>query len=222
MLRLTAFLFLLIAPVLRSVNGFKVLSSSRAGVVERQQYALGQDASSSDYELLEIELLAPTTANIPSYELEALWDLYNSTRGDAWRWINATNGIPWSFTADANPCRDNWQGIKCILTGTASNQIRHVSSIRLPAHYMNGSLPDSLGNLTFLTSIRMFANRLTGTIPHTLGKLTQLTDVDLAENWITGTIPDTFSALINMSTFLAGSNYLSGTISNVFQHYTTI
>lgn len=49
--------------------------------------------------------------SISSDEYEALWDLYNSTNGDNWKWY--LNGTTWNFNLESDPCIDNWEGIMC-------------------------------------------------------------------------------------------------------------
>jgi hypothetical protein len=59
--------------------------------------------------------LSPVSApNVPSYEIDILYDLYNATNGMGWLW-GMQPGMRWNFTEDANPCADEWQGLTCIL-----------------------------------------------------------------------------------------------------------
>ena len=69
--------------------------------------------------ILSLSLSQSTTANIPASEWNALYDLYNATSGENWRWrLNPVAGISWNFSDFSinNPCTDQWQGIACKFT----------------------------------------------------------------------------------------------------------
>ena len=77
-------------------------------------------------------------------EYNTLYDLYNTTSGAEWTWLNTTfSGVPWVFETGANPCTENWQGVECIdLSGTY-----HVFKLVLDETNLFGYLPQSLNNL---------------------------------------------------------------------------
>jgi hypothetical protein len=50
--------------------------------------------------------------NFPHNQIQALYNLYQSTSGEQWRWRNISNAWNFSNTA-ANPCLDKWEGIDC-------------------------------------------------------------------------------------------------------------
>ena len=78
------------------------------------------------------------SANIPVQEMSALEDLYVSTNGAKWY----VRGIPWNFTANSNPCTENWQGVTCSLYPNSSTQ--HVIELSLSGYNLNGTLPTTL------------------------------------------------------------------------------
>jgi hypothetical protein len=129
------------------------------------------DLSSSEMDANTIEALSST---IPDYEMQALKDLYDSTDGDNWRW--ASYDGRWVFTnGNANPCATDydttWSGLTC--TSKSSNDLFHVTSIDLRWHYyLNGTLPDSLGQLSELKYLRLDSEspnrQLFGSIPASL------------------------------------------------------
>ena len=51
--------------------------------------------------------------NTDAQEILALHELYLSTSGDEWTWYDLSYGIPWNFTANCNPCGQEWQGVTC-------------------------------------------------------------------------------------------------------------
>lgn len=80
----------------------------------------------------------------PTSQLNPLKDLYNSAGGPNWRYTDG-NRQPWDFSVPKpNPCADQWQYLRCLncfilqLTFTAGTN-------------MTGSLPDSIGQLKYLT-----------------------------------------------------------------------
>ena len=100
------------------------------------------------------------SANIPAQEMSALEDLYVSTNGNEWNWRNSSFGIPWNFTANCNPCTENWQGIVCTFYPSSSTQ--HVIEISLSDYNLYGTLPPSLINLNKLDQLNVPQNHLYG------------------------------------------------------------
>lgn len=64
-------------------------------------------------------LIESVLVYLPNSQYQALHSLYNSTRGNQWKWLTpySTYGYPWEFSSDAynNPCNSTfpWQGVKC-------------------------------------------------------------------------------------------------------------
>lgn len=124
----------------------------------------------------------------------------------------------------------NWVGIKCNL----SNE--RVMILNLESQRLVGSIPPSIGNLTFLTGINLRNNSFHGVIPQEIGRLLslqhlnftrnsfsgniptnlthckELTVLDLVYNEIVGTIPDQLSSLSKMFYLGFGGNNITGTI----------
>ena len=73
---------------------------------------------------------------IPKTECQALLDLYNSTDGP--NWLNRSG-----WNDNDTPC--SWFGIKC--------DNGQVVNLELRENGLNGSLPNSLGNLNNLSSL---------------------------------------------------------------------
>ncbi|KAK1402758.1 hypothetical protein POM88_002363 [Heracleum sosnowskyi] len=55
---------------------------------------------------------------------------------------------------------------------------------------LHGKLPDTIGNMTFLTNFSLMSNNINGGIPSSIGKLCNLVDFDLSGNNLTGSLPE--------------------------------
>jgi len=85
--------------------------------------------------------------NIPSYERQALYDLYVSTNGDDWIYLDGDDGH-WNFTdPDVNPCSssDPWQGLNCTVISSESSSSYYISEITLSDYNLKGTIPESIG-----------------------------------------------------------------------------
>ena len=100
------------------------------------------------------------SATVPAEEISALQDLYMSTSGNEWNWHDASDGVPWNFTANCNPCVENWQGVTCKLDPNSSSQ--HIIMLSLNNYNLHGTLPTSLMNITKLEQLIMSNNNLYG------------------------------------------------------------
>ena len=140
---------------------------------------------------------------VSNAEVQALIDIYDSTNGDHWR--DNTN---WIMNDDT--C--SWYGIQCTedhifsidlsnngLNGTIPDSIGNLSELQVLHLYgkknnIYGSLPDSIGLLTKLLIIDISAQNFEGPIPESIGKCTLLNEIDLDNNHFTS-IPDSISNL---------------------------
>lgn len=144
-------------------------------------------------------------SNIPPSEMNALYELYNATNGAEWTWSYGA-GNQWDFATDANPCTDNWQGIKC-----SNSTPYNVIAIVLTSESMRGTLPDSIGDFAELQTLRITSDiGLNGTIPDTVGSLSNLVALDLSVNRLSGRIPDSLSQLQSLTALALYVNRLSG------------
>jgi Leucine-rich repeat (LRR) protein len=99
-------------------------------------------------------------------------------------------------------------------------QVLDVSSNKL-----NGRLPSSFGNLSYLTNLVLSYNAIEGSIPSSIGQLCNLNILDLTGNQMTGTLPEFLEGLDNcpsrkpfpnLTNFLMSYNQLHGKIPNWF------
>ena len=161
-------------------------------------------------------ILSPS---IPSSEMSALYDLYNSTNGPEWTWItpyNSVNGFPWNFTnMDENPCLSLWQGILCIDNSTSDSYF-HIGEIYLPNFNLSGTLPSSIEKLTQLEYLTINSCDLYGKIPNSIGNLSNLIGLDLDSNKLSGTIPSSLKNCSQLYDLTLFSNQLSGVIPEIF------
>ncbi|XP_073145259.1 receptor-like protein EIX2 [Henckelia pumila] len=70
------------------------------------------------------------------------------------------------------------------------NVSRSFTHVDFLGNNMTGKIPDSLGNLTFLSTLNLAENRLEGDVPTVLWNSTMLEYVDLSENLLHGSLPD--------------------------------
>ncbi len=95
-----------------------------------------------------VPTMAPTSciygSPMPSIQLSALYDIYNSTNGENWKY-GALNGAPWDFSQpDPNPCTEGWAYISC---DTPCSTVRR---LQFDTANTNGTIPSSIGNITTL------------------------------------------------------------------------
>jgi hypothetical protein len=127
----------------------------------------------------------------------AAWqDLYDSTGGENWT----------QHCKRADPCDCGADYISC--SGG-------ISKIELASNNLQGSIPTSIGRLTYLLELVLSYNKLTGTIPESIGQLTTLSVANLLGNSLRGTIPSTFGKLQSLYGLSLGINKLTGTIPNL-------
>lgn len=132
--------------------------------------------SSSDHALVVTTSDVKVTSTIPPLEQQALKDLYDSTDGPNWI---VRDG--WDFTdPNANPC--SFRGVSC----QGSN---HVYSIHLSNNRLSGTIPSTIGQLTFLQELYLGRNQLIGTIPATIDQLSDLRILELDNNRLSGQVP---------------------------------
>lgn len=130
-------------------------------------------------------------------EREALVELYNSTDGDHW-------------TNNANWCTDKpvglWRGVTTNVNGL-------VTKLDLSGKGLNGTVPESIGNLVNLTYLNLGWNdELTGPIPESIGNLVNLTHLAFTDCKMTGTIPESVLNLTKLIEFGIELNHFDGMI----------
>ncbi len=152
-------------------------------------------------------------------EYAALMDLYSSTNGANW-----TNNTGWS-AANPNVVQSvvGWYGVQT----DANGHVIHLDmdgvadftiitdSQGLQVYTGNnlvGSLPSSIGDLTYLQALNVGGNQLTGSLPEEIGQLTNLVWLVGSTNQFTGSLPSTIGNLTKLDRILMEKNQLSGEI----------
>ena len=118
-----------------------------------------------------------------------------------------------TMLAGTSTAIDNWATTLAIAswTGitTANSRVSRLNALR---NSLDGSIPNTLGNLTNLESITLSDNNLSGAIPAELGNLTNLESITLSDNNLSGAIPAELGNLTNLTNLWLGGNALSGQI----------
>lgn len=119
--------------------------------------------------------------------------LYFSTNGKGW-----INSKRWMTTTTI--C--NWEGISC--------RGGNATSLVFNANRLEGELPSTIGELSWLEILNLPQNALRGTLSTELGQLTNLEHLNLYSNSMQGTIPTQFGNLQNMVELTLWMNDLNG------------
>ncbi|XP_068342099.1 probable LRR receptor-like serine/threonine-protein kinase At3g47570 [Pyrus communis] len=134
----------------------------------------------------------------------------------------------------------SWVGVTC------NHANKRIMILNLEAQKLVGSLPPSIGNLTYLTGINLKGNNFHGKIPQEIGRLlglqylnlssnsfrgkipanishcTQLRMLDVGVNKLIGSIPNQLNSLLNLTHFLVGKNNLTGTIPDWIGNFSSL
>jgi PKD repeat protein len=150
--------------------------------------------------------LCDSQTEIPVTECAALEDFYKATGGE--NWIKDSG---WMETL--TPC--SWYGVAC-LNG-------HVSTLFFtPGNNLQGSMPASIGELSYVRVLKLNDNQLSGPIPHEIGGMVELVAVNLYNNLLDGPIPDELWNLQTLQSLNLGRNQLSGGISPAVGNLTAL
>lgn len=152
--------------------------------------------------------------NLVASEYEALRDMYESTNGPKWMWLDdhATYGIPWDFSNSSatDPCMELWQGLTCYYhqCGTAGC---HLNMMNLTALNMDGTLPPAMGDsFPRLAYLGINDNKIRGHMP--VLNMPDLQMLNFSYNAFSGPIPDTFGATPQLYLLYLSNNQFESTI----------
>lgn len=102
----------------------------------------------------------------------------------------------------------DWIGVTC------NSTIGRVVTLNLEGRDITGSIPPSLGNLSYLTEINLGGNKFQGSIPQEFGRLLQLRLLNLSSNNFGGEIPENISHCTELLVLDINDNGLVGQIPN--------
>ncbi len=138
-------------------------------------------------------------AQVNTQDSLALVDLYNSTNGANWKL--STN---WLTKEPVS----SWYGVT-----VNDNKVVSLSFSDNYGNNLQGTLPESIGNLSYLVYLDLSENSISGNIPSSIGNLSNLIKLSLYSNNFTGTIPESFGNLSSLSELSMSECYaLNGSI----------
>lgn len=118
----------------------------------------------------------------------------------------ATSGALSSWNDSVHFCQ--WQGVVC-----SHRHLQRVTGLSLSGEGLSGSVPPSIGNLTFLRRLKLSSNKLHGTIPKEISHLPRLEHLDLSENSLSGAaIPLELTNCTSLKNITFHHNNFSGEI----------
>jgi Leucine-rich repeat (LRR) protein len=85
--------------------------------------------------------------------------------------------------------------------------------LNLASNQLEGTIPDSVAELPYLSILFLEENKLTGTIPAPIGNMTELTFFYVNDNLLRGTLPDSFKQLSALQELQLYNNSFSGPLS---------
>ncbi|XP_068318902.1 probable LRR receptor-like serine/threonine-protein kinase At3g47570 [Pyrus communis] len=100
----------------------------------------------------------------------------------------------------------SWAGVTC------NHSTKRVLILNLQDQKLAGSLPPSIGNLSYLTRINLGSNSFRGEIPQEIGRLQSLHVLNLSHNSFSGKIPTNLSQCTQLKTLEFRYNELIGSI----------
>ncbi|WMV52217.1 hypothetical protein MTR67_045602 [Solanum verrucosum] len=100
----------------------------------------------------------------------------------------------------------NWTGVTC------SPENGRVTFLDLSSQQLAGTIPSSIGNLSFLTGIDLGNNSFRGEIPQAIGRLLQLQHLNASYNYFSGKIPTNLTYCKELRVLHLQSNELVGKI----------
>ena len=180
-------------------TGSKALTTRTAHVQVSKNEGMPRSAvvSVGNPEALHIDFTINQESSLDPAEIQALTDLYNSTRGKSWK------------------RNDNWLSDKPLgeWYGVSVNDKGRVTSLNLYDNGLNGPLPESICNLTKLRYLDFGENSLTGIIPSQIGNLKELEMLGLYTNHLSGDFPESITSISSLKHIFLQYNYgITGSI----------
>ncbi|WP_425637966.1 hypothetical protein ACPUEN_00940 [Algoriphagus yeomjeoni] len=185
----------------------------------------GQKAGSNQTNSTESFSVSSMSVLPNQAEYDALMDFYQAMGGPNWfnksGWSSANPNVVQSVsnfhgvTLDANGHVIFLVLYQNNLNGTipeSFGDLTYLEHIQLVKNPFIGQLPQSIGNLNKVKELLLYSNNMTGTIPTTIGNMTALENIHLYVNELTGSIPSTITSLPNLKFFSVYDNNLTGVV----------
>ncbi|KAL6654950.1 hypothetical protein ACP70R_008415 [Stipagrostis hirtigluma subsp. patula] len=133
----------------------------------------------------------------------------NKTDGDTLLALKANLGNQFGALASWNKFTDfcRWQGVSCSL-----KHKHRITALNLSSEGLTGTVPPSIGNLTFLKTLDLSWNNLHGEIPSAIGLLSRLRYLDLSNNSFHGEVNANLKNCTSLESIYLHSNRLMGEI----------
>ncbi|MEP2237641.1 MAG: immunoglobulin domain-containing protein, partial [Maribacter sp.] len=149
------------------------------------------------------------SAQVTPAEKAALQEFYDATDGPNWASENDPDpNNDWDFTG---PVTNDWFGIQ-IVGGHVSSIVMNRLTPVFTVNNLNGSIPEEIRELSFLTVLDLSGENLSGDLPNGLFDLTALQYLNLRLNNLSGNIPDEISQLTNLRQLQLYANDFDGEI----------
>ncbi len=191
-------------------------SSFLANLGKGQPVSVCQINGTASGTILAYDTVKIATSNIPDIEYQALVALYNSAHGETWynKWDVSQNNLHEGV----------WYGITI--------EDGHVTKLNLESNGLYGSLPEEIGNLTYLRELNLSNNSYyygwydtrypEGNIPASLGNLSNLESLNLSGNRFSGNIPAELGNLANLQDLYLNNNLFTGSIPDALGSLTAL
>ena len=97
-----------------------------------------------------------------------------------------------------------------------------LSTLSLHKNKLFGTIPPSLGNISYLVYFTANLNNLTGTLPDSLSVLTDLAEIRLDVNSLTGPLPESWGQIDSLTQLVVNYNSLTGSIPSAWCNMTNL
>ncbi|XP_024020001.1 probable LRR receptor-like serine/threonine-protein kinase At1g56130, partial [Morus notabilis] len=141
--------------------------------------------------------------------LNSIFDQWN-IKADTQQWN--TTGDPCSGAAIDSTSFDDKAYNPFIKCDCSSNNICHITQLKVYAKDVAGPIPEELWNLTFLFNLNLGQNYLTGSVSPSIGNLTSMQYLSLGINALSGEVPKELGQLTNLISLSFSSNNFSGSL----------
>ncbi|GJU40087.1 leucine-rich repeat-containing protein [Tanacetum coccineum] len=96
----------------------------------------------------------------------------------------------------------------------------NLTIVDLSNNYLDGEIPNIIGNLSSLKVLNLSHNHLNSQIPYSLGNLSEIESLDLSWNQLTGEIPESLAGIKGLEVLRLSHNRLVGRIPDGTQFKT--